>query len=272
MTQPNTKSNPIHHVVQSGYAELATHSDSCCDAGSAATTAQRMGYTDQEVASEAADGNLGVGCGNPGALAALKPGETVVDLGSGAGFDALLAAPKLGPDGRFIGVDMTPEMLAKARRNAVNAGYAQTVEFREGLIEALPITSNTVDVVISNCVINLSPDKPAVFSEAFRVLRSGGRLAVSDIVLTQPLPELVVQSEASWIACISGALTEEEYLEHLAAAGFVDVEFTRKPAACVFDLESPDPMLQRAREELGADAVSTYAETVYSYSIWARKP
>ncbi len=167
---------------------------------------------------------------------------------------------------------MTPEMLAKARRNAVNAGYAQTVEFREGLIEALPVTSETVDVVISNCVINLSPDKPAVFREAFRVLKSGGRLAVSDIVLTQPLPDVAVESEAGWIACVSGALTEDEYLTQLADAGFVDVEFTRKPAGCVFDLDSPDPMLQRARQELGSDAVNEFAKTVYSYSIWARKP
>ncbi|MGB5415842.1 MAG: methyltransferase domain-containing protein, partial [Polyangiales bacterium] len=152
----------VHDVVKSGYAEVARQGGGCCGAGSTSTheqTAALIGYAEEDITGAAADSNLGLGCGNPTALASLKPGEVVVDLGSGAGFDALLSAEKLGPAGRFIGVDMTPEMLERARTNAVKAGFARTVEFREGLIENLPVASDSVDVVISNCVINLSPDK-----------------------------------------------------------------------------------------------------------------
>lgn len=157
-----------HQLVKSGYAQVAQRGSGCCGAPAEqsphAKTAALLGYSEQDTTGVAADANLGLGCGNPSALAGLEPGETVVDLGSGAGFDALLCAEKLGPQGRFIGVDMTPEMLERARINAVNAGYARTVECREGLIEELPVASRSVDVVISNCVINLSPDKPQVSS------------------------------------------------------------------------------------------------------------
>jgi DNA-binding MarR family transcriptional regulator/SAM-dependent methyltransferase len=216
----------VHDVVKAGYAAVARRSGGCCEpapeqstgccgpavSDTHAETATLIGYAEEDVTGAAADANLGLGCGNPTALASLKPGETVVDLGSGAGFDALLSAERLGPEGRFIGVDMTPEMLERARTNAVSAGHARTVEFREGLIENLPVASDSVDVVISNCVINLSPDKAQVFREAHRVLKPGGRLAVSDIVLSEPLPEEVVRMAASWIACVGGASTEEEYL------------------------------------------------------------
>jgi len=236
-----------------------------------AETATRIGYSAEDISGAAAEANLGLGCGNPTALASLRPGETVVDLGSGAGFDALLSAEKLGPEGRFIGVDMTPEMLERARINAVNAGYARTVEFREGLIESLPVASESADVVISNCVINLSPDKAQVFREAYRVLKPGGRLAVSDIVLSEALPENIARMAATWIACVGGALTEDEYLGHMRAAGFQNIQYTRKPAAPLLTPNLQDPMWKAAVELIGEKRINELADTVFSYSITAEK-
>ncbi len=264
-----------HQIVQSGYAAVARQAGGCCGPTEPSTrteTATRLGYTEEDATGVAAQANLGLGCGNPTALASLEPGEVVVDLGSGAGFDALLCADKLGPEGRFIGVDMTPEMLERARVNAVRAGYARTVEFREGLIEQLPVASNSVDVVISNCVINLSPDKGQVFREAFRVLKPGGRLAVSDIVLSEPLPTEIATLAESWIACVGGASTEEEYLGHIRAAGFGDVCFTRKPAGPLLTPSLQDPMWKAALELIGSERIDELAETVFSYSITAKKP
>ena len=166
--------------------------------------------------------NLGLGCGNPVALASLKGGETVLDLGSGAGFDAFLSANRVGKTGRVIGVDMTPEMLGTARENAKKGGY-ENIEFRHGEIESLPVDDNSIDVIISNCVINLSPDKPAVFREAFRVLRSGGRLMVSDIVLLKELPASLKESEEAYVACVAGASLKDDYLKMILDAGFKDV-------------------------------------------------
>ncbi len=272
----------IHEIVKSGYGAVARQNGGCCGPTSreakpdgarnaAADTAAAIGYAKEDIEGAAAEANLGLGCGNPTALADLKPGETVVDLGSGAGFDALLSAERLGPDGRFIGVDMTPEMLERARINAVNAGYARTVEFREGFIENLPVASETVDVVISNCVINLSPDKAAVFREAHRVLKRGGRLAVSDIVLSEPLPEPIAKMAASWIACVGGASTEEQYLGYMRDAGFENIEYTRKPAAPLLTPNLQDPMWKAAVELIGQARIDEIAETVFSYSITAEK-
>jgi SAM-dependent methyltransferase len=166
--------------------------------------------------------DVAFGCGNPTAIAALEPGQVVLDLGSGGGIDCFLAAKMVGPSGRVIGVDMTPEMIRLARKNAEKVG-APNVEFRLGEIENLPVADESVDVIISNCVINLSPDKPRVFREAFRVLKPGGRLQVSDIVWTRPVPEEIRSDMEKWAGCIAGALLESEYLDHIRAAGFVDV-------------------------------------------------
>jgi len=269
------KETQTHAAVRQGYARVAKEKTSCCGPtgrGVEIDIAKQIGYSDADIAGPAATGNLGLGCGNPTAIANLKPGEIVVDLGSGAGFDALLAAEKLGGDGRFIGVDMTPEMLARARTNAVNAGYAQTVEFREGLIEALPVAAESADVVISNCVISLSPDKATVFREVFRVLKPGGRLAISDILLTKPLPPEIAQSVSALIGCVAGAETEEVYVGHIRDAGFVDIELQRRPAGEIFDFAADDPVVSAAIAELGIERAREVAGTVFSYTIQAKKP
>ncbi len=167
--------------------------------------------------------NLGLGCGNPTAFASLKEGETVLDLGSGAGFDVFIAAAKVGKTGRVIGVDMTPEMLELARRNATKSSF-KNVEFRLGEIENLPVADSSADCIISNCVINLSPDKNRVFAEAFRVLRPGGRLMISDLVLLKPLPPKILKSVQAYIGCVAGAQMKEEYLDAIRGAGFKDVK------------------------------------------------
>jgi SAM-dependent methyltransferase len=196
---------------------------------------RKIGYTEEDLEAVPNGANLGLGCGNPVALASLKKGETVLDLGSGAGFDCFLAAQKVGAKGKVIGVDMTPEMLGKARENA-RKGKCKNVEFRLGEIENLPVADGSVDVIISNCVINLSPDKARVFAEAFRVLKPGGRLMVSDIVLLQELPEAVKNSVAACVGCLSGAVMKDEYLRLVKEAGFKDasiVEETYFPIDCM---------------------------------------
>jgi SAM-dependent methyltransferase len=182
----------------------------------------KVGYSAQDLSSVPEGSNLGLGCGNPQAIASLKPGEVVLDLGSGAGFDAFLAAGQVGPAGKVIGVDMTPAMVEKARHNAAQAGFAN-VEFRLGEIEHLPVTDASVDVIISNCVINLSPDKSAVFDEAFRVLKPGGRLAISDVVALKPLPEILAKSAEAYACCISGAPEVKSLKGMLSSSGFSDI-------------------------------------------------
>ena len=201
-----------------------------------------IGYTDSEMSEVPEGANLGLGCGNPTAMASLKEGETVLDLGSGAGFDVFLAANRVGPSGRAIGVDMTPEMIDKARDNARRTNRTN-VEFRLGEIENLPVESGTVDVVISNCVINLAPDKKRVFQEVFRVLKPGGRMAISDIVLTAPMPVKIMESIAAYVGCIAGAMQKDEYLKLIEEVGFSEVSInsessfgamiTQDPQACV---------------------------------------
>ena len=223
-------------MVRARYVSIAAGANSdccapsCCDASAANTASKssRMGYSAAELAAVPEGADLGLGCGNPQAIAAMRPGETVVDLGSGAGFDCLLAGRQVGPTGRVIGVDMTHEMLAKARANAarVNAG---NVEFRLGEIEHLPVADNTADVILSNCVINLVPDKAQVFREAFRVLKPGGRLAISDVVNTAPLSAELAADRTLICGCVVGAAPAPQIESWLADAGFTGIRVTVKP-------------------------------------------
>lgn len=231
MTQ--TTNDEIRASVREAYSQIALSDSgccgpsgsSCCDPGAQAPVqlvSLQLGYSDADLVSVPAGADLGLGCGNPAAFASMKPGETVLDLGSGAGFDAFLAAPVVGPEGRVIGVDMTPAMVSKARANAEKGGYAN-VDFRLGEIEHLPVADASVDVIISNCVINLSPDKAAVFAEAFRVLRPGGRLAISDVVATIDLPDDIRDDMALYSGCVAGASQVAELEAVLVASGFESI-------------------------------------------------
>jgi arsenite methyltransferase len=211
----------VLEIVQEKYGEVARGERSGCGCGSKESVAAAIGYSEEDVRF-ANNANLGLGCGNPLALAEIQPGMTVLDLGSGAGFDAFLAWRKVGPTGRVIGVDMTDDMLARARENAANLS-ASNVEFRKGQIEALPVEANSVDLVISNCVINLSPDKSAVFREIARVLRPGGRFAVSDIVLLAELPENVKNDVSAYVGCISGASLMGDYIRMALEASLTNL-------------------------------------------------
>jgi SAM-dependent methyltransferase len=241
----------IREQGREGYTRVVERSSGCCGNAGANETASRIGYSDEEIQAAPEGANLGVGCGNPTALASLRPGEVVVDLGSGAGFDAFLAARAVGPTGRVIGVDMTDAMLEKARENARNGGVSN-VEFRKGTIEDLPLDDETVDVIISNCVINLSPEKDRVFREAFRVLRPGGRLMISDIVLERPLPPELATSIDAYLGCVGGASVRGEYLETIGKAGFENVEILRE-ASMGAALSSDHPQVREGAEQLGIE-------------------
>jgi len=273
------KQEEVKKVVREGYAKVARGSGSCCGPQSsccgtptAEETSRRIGYSDAEMAAAPEGANLGLGCGNPIALASLEEGEVVLDLGSGAGFDCFLAAKKVGSKGRVIGVDMTPEMLDKARENARKAGVAN-VEFRLGEIENLPVADNSVDAVISNCVINLAPDKTRVFAEAFRALKPGGRLMVSDLVLTALLPKVVQESVAAYVGCLAGASLKADYLRAIEQAGFQKVEVASEEAFPV-ELMQNDPTAQAVVKDLKVPRaeVERIAGTVVSVKVAAVKP
>ena len=219
----------IKKIVRDGYAKALSQNTSCCSTSScccgtdqAKKISKKVGYSDSEMNAVPEGANLGFGCGNPVALASLKEGDVVLDLGSGAGFDAFLASSKVGKTGKVIGVDMTPEMIKKAQANALKGNYTN-VEFRFGEIEKLPVDNSSIDVIISNCVINLSPDKERVFEEAFRVLKLGGRLMVSDLVLAKDLPKEFKDSIEAYVGCIAGAIKKDEYLKFITMAGFQDI-------------------------------------------------
>ncbi|MEN6458259.1 MAG: arsenite methyltransferase [Thermoguttaceae bacterium] len=217
---------PLEQVVQAKYASVAKCGLSTGHSGVRAV-AEAFGYTPEQLASIPAEANMGLSCGNPTAFASLKPGETIVDLGCGGGLDVFLAASKVGPTGKAIGIDMTPEMLTLARKNAAKADNGKplsNVEFHQATIDKLPLADNSVDCVISNCVINLATDKPAVFREIVRVLKPGGRLAASDIALKKPLPPEIGNDLMAYVGCIAGAIAIEDYRRQLLAAGFAHVE------------------------------------------------
>jgi len=221
----------LQDVSSTGCCSPNTSSSSCC--GTVNEVSSKLGYSDEELSAVPEGSNLGLGCGNPQAIASLKDGETVLDLGSGAGFDCFLAAKQVGENGKVYGVDMTSEMVSRARNHAAKNGYTN-VEFRLGEIEYLPILTETIDVILSNCVINLSPDKQQVFHEAFRVLKSGGRLAVSDIVTTAELPEEIKEDLDSLANCISGASSVEATKDMLRKSGFVEITVEPKVESSEF--------------------------------------
>ena len=267
-------------AVRERYARAAVTGDTCCgpaDCCSSATAPAiadeiscAVGYDRDELDRVPEGANLGLGCGNPVALASLIPGETVLDLGSGGGFDCFLAAERVGPSGRVIGVDMTPEMVERARANALKGGFAN-VEFRLGEIEALPVADGTADAVISNCVLNLSANRPRVLAEAMRALRPGGRVMISDLVSDHPMPDYIADSKDSLVGCLPVRITE--YEADLAAAGFTDIRVEKRQRYLTGHVLA-DPRVQAViRSEPAREAeVRAFVESIHGGSIQAVKP
>ncbi|GJQ28066.1 MAG: arsenite S-adenosylmethyltransferase [Phycisphaerae bacterium] len=276
---PASDGDTLRDRVREGYAKIAqggsvSSGGGCCGPGACSPEAltREIGYTSEELATTPDGANMGLSCGNPTALASLRAGEVVLDLGAGGGFDCFIAGPKVGPTGQVIGVDMTPEMLAKARRNV--ASYRDrtglsNVEFRLGEIENLPVADRSIDVVVSNCVLNLSPDKPRVWKEIARVLKPGGRVAVSDLALLRPLPESVRQSMEALIGCIAGAVLVEETRGMATAAGLTDITLTAKSSYIDKMTDWQDPLYREIISRLPSG--SKPGEFITSLDISARK-
>jgi len=268
------ESETIRKTIRERYGERAREGTSCCGTTQSCCSADqtistKLGYSEQELGSIPEGADLGLGCGNPTALASLKPGETVLDLGSGAGIDCFLASNLVGETGRIIGVDMTAAMIDRARENAVKNSIGN-VEFRLGEIEHLPVADGTVDAVISNCVVNLSPDKPQVFSEVYRALKPGGRMMISDIVQLKPLPGDILKSIEAYVGCIAGASLKQDYISMIQAAGFRDIEIlsettfeaalpTSGDAKIVFDGQEVNPEDFGMTQDMVRDAAGSMA-------------
>jgi SAM-dependent methyltransferase len=274
-------SESVRQVVREGYGKIAEQDGSCCSGASccgsnaqdSAQLAQYVGYSAEELAALPEGANMGLSCGNPNALAALRPGEVVLDLGSGGGFDVFIAARKVGAVGRAIGIDMTPEMLAKARKNIGpyrKRSGLDNVEFRLGEIEHLPVADNSIDVVISNCVINLSPDKPQVWREIARILKPGGRVAVSDLALLQPLPAQISQMVEALIGCVAGAVLVTETERMARDAGLTDIRLNPKSDYVAAMMDWNDPLYKKIVEHLPAGTGT--GDYVTSLEVSARKP
>jgi arsenite methyltransferase len=272
--------NEIKKAVRESYAKVAAGSSCGCGSGSNTCCSpndkkqeisEKMGYTREELEKLPEGADLGLGCGNPIALASLKKGEVVLDLGSGAGIDCFLAAQAVGAEGKVIGVDMTPEMIEKARINAFKSNY-NNVEFRLGEIENLPVADSMIDVVISNCVINLAPDKDRVFFEALRVLKPGGRLMLSDIVLLKELPEVIQNNIASYVGCISGAVIKDNYLNSIRQAGFKDVKIMDEAVFPLSYIVSDETaILFKNKMNLSEEQLKDLENTVVSIKVSAIK-
>jgi arsenite methyltransferase len=270
----------IRKAVRDGYGEIAKNSGSCCLPGASCCgggspvekISRGVGYSPEEMQSVPEGANLGLGCGNPVALASLKEGQTVVDLGSGAGFDAFLAARAVGKSGQVIGVDMTPEMVDKARGNARKGDYGN-VEFRLGEIENLPVADHIADVIISNCVINLSPDKERVFREAFRILKPGGRLMVSDIVLLSRLSAALKESIEAYVGCVAGAVMKEDYLRAIREAGFEHIQIIGETTFPISDLLDHPAVQERfGQADHPEEQVAEISSSIASIKVQAVKP
>lgn len=262
------KEDKVRKMVRKGYAKIAKTRGCCGDP----KISKEIGYTEEELESVPEAADLSLGCGNPIALASLKEGETVVDLGSGGGLDCFLAAQKVGEKGKVIGVDMTPEMLDKARENARKSRH-KNVEFRLGEIENLPVADNTADVIISNCVINLSPNKGRAFKEACRVLKPGGRLMVSDIVLLKELPEAIRKSVRAYIGCVSGAMIKSEYVKLIEDAGFNNVKIVEEtifPIDYITEDAEAKAMIRKAK--IPAQKLKQLSSSIASIKVQGTKP
>jgi len=265
------KDKEIKRVVKEAYTKIAKQDNSCCGSANSCygntdleqDISKKIGYTKEELSTVPEVANLGLGCGNPVALASLKEGKTVLDLGSGAGLDCFLASSKVGEKGRVIGVDMTKEMIKKAKENAEKGDY-KNVEFRLGEIEKLPIADNTIDVVISNCVINLSPNKRRVFQEIFRVLKPGGRIAISDIALLKELPEKIKESTDAYVGCVAGAILIDKYRKIVEISGLKDIVITVKNSSACIDDDTKDPIGRDILNRLGEnESLEGYVVSVY---------
>ncbi len=266
----------IRERVRDGYAKVAREGQSGCGGGGCCGSESELiatiGYTETDLAALPEEANMGLSCGNPTALASLKPGETVLDLGSGGGMDVFVAGPKVGKTGRAIGVDMTPEMLARARRNIEvyrERSGLDNVEFRLGEIENLPAADNSIDVVISNCVINLSPYKDRVWSEIARVLKPGGRVAVSDMALLRELPDEIKNDNTALVGCVAGAVLVEETRQMMDAAGLIEIELRPRSEYIESMTERNDPLYRKGKDP--AHGKTNLAEYVTSLDISARK-